>query len=240
MSKLVECIATREWSGWKDCVQSWDDTADKFHPQQIIANTDVLSAYQICYKRSKEPILAYIHDDVMIYEKGWDSRVLSQFDDPGVGMVGWGGGLGHGVPHLYEVPYYLPNLARQKFLSNLRNAEVHGKRFTGERDIAVVDGFAVFVRRSILDAWGGFPQNKPVGYFMWCENLCCETRRQGYRIRLVGIDCDHLGGRTSSIVQVKDDYEAEHEYFYKMNSDVMPFDVELGASGVEAPDKPNR
>src|SRR5438034_11741127 len=137
---MTECVATREWAGWKDCLQSWDDNAEEFHHRCVIANTDVLNAFQICYQKNKEPILMYVHDDVMIYEKGWDTRVLNEFEDPGVGVVGFGGALGHGTPDLYTAPYHLPNLARQHFLSNMRSAESHGRRFTGERDVSILDG----------------------------------------------------------------------------------------------------
>ncbi len=226
MNELVECIATREWSGWKECVKSWDDTADWYRPQQVVANTDVISAYQICYKRSREPILAFLHDDLMIFERGWDSRVLNSFADPGVGVVGLGGSVGHGTPDLYTSPYHLPNLARQHFLSNMRSAEVHGGRFTGERDVAAIDGFAIFVRRSILDKHKGWPLTEPYGYYLYTEWLCCEARRQGFRIRLVGVDCEHLGGKTSTMVQVQDDFQAAHKYLYDHNRDMLPFRVE--------------
>jgi hypothetical protein len=225
MSKLVECIATREWSGWKECVRTWDDTADKFHPQQIVANTDVLSAYQICYKRSREPILGFMHDDLVIFEQGWDTRVVNSFSDPRVGVVGFGGSMGHGTPDLYSSPYHLPNLARQQFLSNMRSAETHGGRFTGDRDVAAIDGFAIFVRREILDKHKGWPLTEPYGYYLYTEWLTCEARRQGYRIRLVGVDCEHLGGKTSTLVQVKDNFELAHRYLYDHNSDVLPYRV---------------
>jgi GT2 family glycosyltransferase len=225
MTQMVYCIATRCWAGWEDCVRSWDETASQAHRHSVVANTDVLDAFQMCYMRTEEPILAFIHDDLMIYEKGWDERVLRQFSDPGVGVVGFAGALGHGVPHLYEVPYHLPNLARQHFLSNLRTAEIHGGRFTGERDVAILDGMALFVRRHILDTVGGWPRNKAVGYFMYSEWLCCEARRQGYRIRLVGVDCDHLGGKSSGYIPASDNYEEEHRYFYEHNRDVMPYRV---------------
>jgi hypothetical protein len=153
---MVFCVATRCWAGWQGCVDSWSQSSRRYHRQTVIANTNVIDAFQQCYLRTQEPVLAYIHDDVMIYEKGWDDRVLREFTDPTVGLVGFGGALGHGQPNLYRVPYHLPNLARQNFMSNLRHAEVHGERFTGERDVAVLDGFALFVRREILDKVGGW------------------------------------------------------------------------------------
>ncbi len=223
MSRMAQCVATREWSGWEKCLKSWDDTAEKFHRRYVIANTDVLTAFQTLYEHSTEPLLMYVHDDVMIHEKGWDTRVLKEFEDPAVGVVGFGGALGHGQPYLYQVPYHLPDLARQTFLSNMKNAEDHGGRFTGERDVAILDGFALFVRRSVLDKVGGW--NPKATYYMYTEWLCCEARRQGYKIRLVGVACEHLGGRSSGYILATDNYEEAHKYFYENNRDMMPWRV---------------
>ena len=184
---------------------------------------DVMPAFQELYEMSTAPVLAYIHDDVEIFENGWDERVLQQFEDPQVGVVGFGGALGHGRPDLYQVPYYLPNLARQNFMSNMRSAEKHGARFGGERDVAILDGFALFVRRSILDHVGGWPVGKPYGYFMYSEWLCCEARRQGFRIRIVGVECEHLGGKSSGFIAPTENYALAHSYFYEHNRDVMPY-----------------
>lgn len=226
MSDMFCAIATLGWAGYYDCLLSWTKNSSQSHRAQVVLNKEVLPAYQSAYLQSTETIVAFIHDDVMIHEKGWDERVLNEFNNPAVGLVGFGGALGHGTPDLYTSPYNLPKLARQGFLSNMRDAEKHGQRFTKERDVAVLDGFALFVRRSILDKVGGWPLDKPVGYYMYSEWLCCETRRQGYRIRLVGVDCDHLGGRSASMVQLTDNYEEAHRYFYENNRDVMPYRVE--------------
>lgn len=225
MIQMVYGIATRHWDGWRQCVDSWYSTASAVHPWIIAPNMPIPQCFDAIYHSTSEPIISYIHDDVMIYEQGWDVRVLRQFEDPSVGLVGFGGALGHGTPNLYQVPYHLPNLARQQFMSNMRSAEVHGARFTGERDVAVLDGFALFVRRSVLDKWGGWPEQKGVGYFMYAENLACEVHRQGLRIRLVGVECQHLGGKTVGIVPLDDDYQEAHAYFYEHNRDVMPYRV---------------
>ena len=224
MNSLVYGVATREWEGWQACVESWMRTASEQYPSYIVKGKPILEAFQQIYKNTSEPIIALCHDDLMIYEQDWDKRVLAQFDDSQVGLAGFGGALGHGTPNLYTVPYHLPNLARQGFLSNMRSAEVHGKRFTGERDVAILDGMALFVRRSVLDKWGGWPK-EGVGYFMYAEALCCEVRRQGLRIRLVGVDFEHLGGKTVAIDGAHDDYQEAHAYFYEHNKDVMPYRV---------------
>lgn len=224
MNNMVYGIATRCWPAWKDCVYSWNDTASQSYPEYIVKGKPILEAFQEIYENTSEPIIAYIHDDLEIYEKDWDKRVLSQFDDPQVGLVGFAGGLGHGLPQMYKEPFHIPNLIRREFMSNMRDAEKHGSRFAGERDVAVLDGLALFVRRSVLDKWGGWPVDKPISYFMYSENLCCEVRRQGLRIRLVGVDCLHLGGKSSGTLLLYS-YEEEHRQFFERNRDVMPYYV---------------
>lgn len=224
IGKMVYGIATRNWEGWSDCVNSWLETASENHPYICVPGMGIPMAFEMIYKGTTEPIIAMIHDDVIIYEPGWDKRVLREFDDPTVGLVGFGGALGHGTPNLYTVPYHLPNLARQHFMSNMRSAETHGARFAGERDVAVLDGFALFVRRSVLDKWGGWPVHPDVGYFLYAEHLCCEVRRQGLRIRLVGVDCEHLGGKSSGTPLI-DNYEDAHRYLWETSTDVLPYRV---------------
>lgn len=222
---MVYCIATREWEGWLNCVRSWTLNASKPHFAYVVKNRDVVEAFQIAYENTRQDILCYAHDDLMVKEAGWDERILRQFDDPTVGLVGVAGSLGHGASHLYAGEYHLPNLARQHFMSNMRDAEKHGARFTGERDVACLDGMALFVRRSVLDKVGGWPVTKPYGYWLYSEWLCCETRRQGYRIRLVGIGVDHLGGKSSGFISPKVSYEEAHRYLYENNRDMLPYRV---------------
>jgi hypothetical protein len=228
MNPMVYCVATRGWEKWMECMGSWWNTASQEYRTFVCMGKDVVPALQCCYEETEEPILAFIQDDVIIYEQNWDLRVLKEFDDSTVGMVSFGGGIGHCRPELHHVPFRIPNLARQDFISNMREAEIHGSRFRGERDIAVVDGFAVFIRRSILDTWGGFPRGEGVhvGYFMVWENACCEVRRQGFRIRVVGVDCHHIGGRTSAMHTTEDrqkQYQSEHVYFFEHNKDMIPW-----------------
>src|SRR5262249_58944005 len=102
-------------------------------------NLGVTGSLQWLYKHTTAPIIAFLHSDCEIHEKGWDERVLSEFDDSQVGLVGFGGGLIHGTPDIYRTPYRLGQLARGAYLSNTDDAESHGRRFTGSCDVAVLD-----------------------------------------------------------------------------------------------------
>ena len=229
MQTLVYCIATRRWDGWLDCVKTWRENASRKYPEFIVYDKNVLEAYQELWLQSQDfeysdPILFFGHDDLIISEKDRDLRVLKEFEDPTVGMVGFAGATRHGAADLYTSPYKLQNLGRSGFASNLRDAEVHGARFAGEKDCAVYDGMALFIRRSILDKIGGWPAKAT--YFLYTEAICCEARKQGYRLRLVGVKCDHLGGKTSTMVNITDSHEASHSWLFHRYRQNLPFSVE--------------
>jgi hypothetical protein len=221
-SPLVYGVATREWSGWQSCLASWSATASAPYPFCIVRGKTVVEAFQEIYEQTTEPILAYLHDDLLLHEPNWDQRVLREFTDPTVGAVGFGGAARFGHPQIYQLPYELMQLARFEFQSNMRNAEDHGIRFTGARDVAILDGFAMFIRREVLDRAGGWPVGTPVNYYMNDNWLACQLHRQGLRTRLVGVDCDHLSGKTSSITGLTDDHAAVHRWFYDEFRDCLP------------------
>lgn len=192
----------------------------------------MLPAYQRGFELSDHwDIIAYLHDDLIIHDPFWHEKVLKEFEDPDVGLVGFGGATGHGDPQMYRIPYTYQQLARHNFLSNMRDAENHGKRFVGSCDVAVLDGFALAVRREVLEKAGGWPLNSPIGYVCYDYWLCCMVRRLGYRIRLVGVACDHLGGRTFVKLGVGKDpkhwqqYLDSHRYIYDEFKDVLPYRV---------------
>lgn len=231
MRDLAIVVATLKWEGWAECFLSWLESGEAEIETCLIDNsTDnigVLPSLQIGYETTKSPLIAFIHDDVICREP-WTTRVLAAFDDPKVGLVGFGGALTHGARDIYKIPYDYRQLGRSYYMSNVDDAEVHGQRFTGDRDVAVLDGYAMIVRREILDAVGGWPLNTPVGYIAYDYWLCCLAHRLGYKIRLVGARCHHFGGRAAVKVnaEFRGDFEAAHRYIYDTFRDVLPWACE--------------
>lgn len=224
---LEMIVATLFQPRWSECIQSWRNSAQWNFRVKVIPDQTIVHAYQTGTIESDADYLGFCHDDLLIHEPKWDARVFEQFrTDADVVIVGFAGALGHGHPDIYKGEYHLPNLARQHFRSNLRNAEQHGERFSGSSDVAVLDGLALFVRASFLRDIGGWPQDGSYGYFLYAEYLCCMARRHGKRIRLVGIDCEHLGGKSSGLKQDQVfDYEGEHRRLYEQFRDVLPAKV---------------
>lgn len=200
----------------------------------------VINLYQEGMEKGSRPIVAFIHNDVIMKEQGWDTRVLAAFNDPLVGVVGFGGALTHGSPDIYKVPYKLQQLGRSYYFSNVDDAEVHGTRFEGEMEVAVLDGFALIVRRELLEKMGGWQPDKWPPHHIYDYRVCCEAHRHGYKVMLVGVRCHHLGGRTA----VRADYqewakttkwrsdvgmhEAGHRMLYDEYKDVLPWVTKEG------------
>ena len=69
--------------------------------------------------------------------------VRDAFADPEVAVASFCGALGHGTDDIYNGPYDYRQLARQDFISNMKDAERHGKRVLSPCDVAVVDSMAI-------------------------------------------------------------------------------------------------
>lgn len=211
---------------------------EKFCQWFEIAKSGPVASMQAGYEQlyHDTEIVGFIHDDLIIHERGWDERVLAEFADPSVHVVGFGGATGLGTDDIYKTPYELRQLIRVNYCSNVRDAENHGFRYTGSMDAAVLDGFSLFVRKSLLDAVGGWPTEHLV-FHMYDAWLACVAARMGVRTRMVGVDCHHLGGRTSTKAGYNDwlkekygktdvDIHREaHEWIYKEFRDVLPIRV---------------
>lgn len=200
----------------------------------------VLAAYEHGYLSAKgetESIICYAHDDVEVFDKDWQERVETEFQDPTVGLVGFGGAKRHGTPDLYKRPYKLTNLARFDYYSNQKDAETHGTRFDGVMDVAVLDGFCLIVRQELLDKMGGWQPDKWCPHHIYDYRVAAEARRHGYRIRMVGISCHHHGGKTATSAAYQEwckttkwgsDAEMHrqgHRMFFDEYRDVMPWEV---------------
>ena len=196
-------------------------------------NLGVVGSYDHLYRKTvewsieDEEVVCFVHDDVIVRERGWDERVLKEFKDPDVGVVGFGGAAGHASDDIYRTPYRLQQLGRSGYRSNVDDAEVHGERFKGEADVAVLDGFCLCVRREFLarvDGWKSI-LNAGIDFIGYDYYLCGLAHRLGYRIRVVGIECHHRGGGTSVGMQVdrQKEYDYSHKRIYDDLKDVLPW-----------------
>ncbi len=162
-------------------------------------------------------IIACLHDDLLIEEPNWDAKVLSFFNmHPEVGLVGFGGGTGLGSDDIYKAPYNPMQLARQDFVSNMREAEAHGRRATTPTRVACLDGFSQIGR---VDYWQGckWANHEPDGPFLsggyskpltvlesngvihhaYDAYLGALAVARGWQVYMLPIACHHYGGQTA-------------------------------------------
>lgn len=202
------------------------------HPSCI----GMVAALQRGYELTTDAdIIGYTHDDLTIHEREWDAKVKALFEIPNVGVVGFGGALQHGHPDLYRIPYQLQHLARYDYRSNTDDAEMHGTRFIGTCEVAVVDGFAMFIRRKLLERTKGWPTQHLV-FHNYDYFIGCSAHRHGYKVLMTGIECFHSGGATSTARPYQEwlesqsltdqqTHEQAHRWLYKEYSDVLPWRV---------------
>lgn len=144
-------------------------------------------------------IVAYFHCDMMVREKGWDQRVIEEFDkDPILALAGFvgsnevdeNGGRGGGTVlnfqgHTYEG--YGP----------ASPAHHHGEVLAGTRPVGVLDHCSLIFRIPLLKQLVPQRGHYAPGHF-YDRIVCCQIIERGWHILYIGIKCDHFSGGTST------------------------------------------
>ncbi len=205
----------------------------------IISNRDnarsPCAAYQQLLDACQSDVIIYIHDDVTIHDPDWLSRVMALFENPNCVAVGLGGATALGSRDLYRKPYNIWNMARRGYASNQTDAETHGQRFDGSRQVAVLDAFLMAVRVDWLRSRGGWPVEHLSHHCLdlW---IACEAARTGREVWMVGVDCTHHGGGSSTTKEyaqakwlqggtMESDHQIPHRWLYEEYKDVMPVEI---------------
>jgi len=136
-------------------------------------------------------IVALMHNDVFVYERGWDARLRVAFvNKSDLGMVGFfgsdevddRGGRGGGSMSNFAGTLGTP-------------AEAHGYRVTDLRPALVLDSLFMAVRVACVPLLR-IDAHTPICHFMdkvWPLRLI----KAGWKVGVLGISIDHLGGQTA-------------------------------------------
>ena len=143
-------------------------------------------------------VIACLHDDVAIYDKGWDTTVEFLFAlKTRCILAGFGGALGLGDSDIYRKPYSPMQLARQDFISNMRDAEQHGRRVVEPPRVACLDGFSLIGRAEFFGwAWEEMERLGVVHHFYdgLISGMVAGERKE---VWLLPVYCHHAGGQTA-------------------------------------------
>jgi len=161
-------------------------------------------------------VIAALHDDLEIEQHDWDVLVRSSFEHPAnrqVGLVGFGGATGLGSSDIYQAPYNPMQLVRHDFVSNLRHAEVHGRRGGVAERMACLDGFSQIGRRAYWQGLQYAAQDRSllapnyslfttmrdwgIVHHAYDAALGAFAKRLGWQVWYLPVACHHHGGLTA-------------------------------------------
>ena len=225
--------------GTVDCLASWQHTARYDLPTYVVGGVyGVVPAFasgvQQAFADGAESVCCF-HDDLRIDQVGWDV-VVQEVLDSGVKFAGFGGATQLGSADLYQTPYDPMQLARGGFVSNMQDAEAHGRRSTGLTPCVCFDGFCqIGTKDWFAQAWQWLEESG-VYHHGYDGMLGCLAARAGVQPgMMIPVACHHYGGRTAVGSQ---DYQRwafgidtlgdqglwlrAHQVWYESFKDVLP------------------
>ncbi len=210
-----------------ESIRTFDNTDNKVSPCQV---------YQHLLDTCATDVILYIHSDVTIHAPEWRGKVMEVFEThPNCVAVGLGGATALGGWDMYRKPWNIWAMARRGYSSNQTDAEVHGGRFTGMRRVAVLDAFFMAIRTDWLRNLGGWPVEHLTHHCgdLW---LACEAARGMKEIWMVGVECTHHGGGSSTGKgyakakwlqggTMELDHQLPHRWLWETYRDVLPVEI---------------
>lgn len=160
-------------------------------------NIGLVKTMQQAYENCDTDILALTHSDVFVYEKDWDKRVISYFEQmPDLGAAGFFGAQGCGP--IGERIQDVPHPGQMAGYSNMIEASIHGVKLEKEwLPCSIFDGFMMIFRMDMLRKGGGFEQRYQF-HHIYDRDAGLESIRRGYKNIIVNVPCHHWGGVTAN------------------------------------------
>ena len=202
-------------------------------------NIGLIKTYQQIYENCETPYLAIIHNDVFIYEKDWDKRVVSVFEKMSkVGLMGFFGAQGCG-PHGERIQN-VPTAAYAAGASNMLEWNKHGLLLNSEyMPASIMDGFALMFRMEMLKKNNGMDMNYQY-HHLYDRELGLVSLALGYDNIVLNVYCHHISGLTANrsefqtwlnkklgIAERGDKFihDKNTEYFFEKWKDYLPLYV---------------
>ena len=160
-------------------------------------NIGLVKSYQQAYENCTTEFLAIAHNDVFVFEKDWDKRVIKLFEEhPEIGGIGFFGAQGCGPvgERIQDVRF----AGQMAGLSNMLEAEIHGMRMNKDwQYVSIFDGFMMIYRMEALKKSNGFDQRYNY-HHIYDRDSSLEILRNGYKNAVINVPCHHLSGLTAN------------------------------------------
>lgn len=219
------------------------DAVGKFASFEVIKNEENTGNYpifkQVSMAMPEDRIIAFFHSDLLVYEDGWDTRIIAEFEaHPEHALAGFigsteldsFGGRGSGTRSNF--------MGQEVGRWHGSPAEAHGQRIGGfEENGSVIDGCAMIFRNKVLrqlETMEGFPP-----HHFYDRMMCCQVIEKGYRVGILGVECDHVSGQTANQEQGWSDTAKEWCSKYLGISEPSQW-VELNREWWESTNNPSR
>lgn len=175
---------------------------------EVIRNEENIGFYQplkqLYDAYPDEEYIGIMHNDLMLYEKGWDRRMMEAFaDDPKLGLIGLCGSREvdeRGGRGGYTVCNFMGRdvqVGDQIWKGQDPSA---GRRIEGLEPAIVLDSLFMLFRREVIpylvkdtEKW----EDITLAHF-YDRIMPIRTIEAGYRVAVIGSDCDHIGGMTTT------------------------------------------
>ncbi len=150
-------------------------------------------------------VLAFFHSDLVVSEKGWDTRVIKEFQNRkklsllgfiGSNEIDISGGRGLGTTSNFQGGEVYSQNGENRKVWKGSHASIHGKTNNGFSNAAVIDGCAMIFRRTELEQIQ--KRNDFPPHHFYDRLLSCEILERGYQVGVLGIECDHISGQTAN------------------------------------------
>ncbi len=141
--------------------------------------------------QAKNDVILWMHNDVLVHEVGWDTRIINEFkNDPLLGIAGFFGGYG-----------VADNGGRIGSMGNMLGKvwgtpqSAHGQVMTDTHPAVVFDALAIIINRPLFNKLDK-PEGIPLHH--WNDRILpLLFVLQGYHALTIGIAFDHKGGVSS-------------------------------------------
>ncbi|HLO97997.1 MAG TPA: glycosyltransferase [Fimbriimonas sp.] len=140
------------------------------------------------FETSTGDVILFLNSDTVVPRSGLIKLIEGLLES---GSIGAAGPMSNNVGYHQRIsPTYSSLETLDNFAADLAGVE------TESRDVEILVGFALAVRRSVLSEVGAFDERFPVGMFEDTD-LCYRIVRAGYRLRMVtNAYIHHWGSRT--------------------------------------------
>lgn len=160
---------------------------------------NIFNGYNLGVRKSKFPIICFMHEDLLFHTDDWGKRVLSHFENSDLGLLGVVGGTAMPrVPatwwtkHPLNVHYVnlIQHWTRQEPPIGGYRQEIPGTRKTRDynnptnkklNEGIAVDGLWFCVRKELFDRVK-FDQETYAGFHFYDVDICFQVLARGYKV----------------------------------------------------------